>query len=85
LPFDATTDGRPVKIASISDEHTHECLGGPVDRSITADRLIDELDRLAVQRDYPTVLRGDNDPALACGATADWTPVNVSAVVHPAR
>ena len=45
--FDATTDGRPVKIASIVDEHTRECLGGLVDRSITADDLIAELDRLA--------------------------------------
>ena len=27
--FDATTDGRPVKIVSIVDEHTRECLGGP--------------------------------------------------------
>jgi putative transposase len=26
--FDATTDGRPVKIVSIVDEHTRECLGG---------------------------------------------------------
>ena len=45
--FDATTDGRPVKIVSIVDEHTRECLGGLVERSITGDRLIDELDRLA--------------------------------------
>ncbi len=35
--FDATTDGRPVKIVSIIDEHTRECLGGLVDRSITGD------------------------------------------------
>jgi putative transposase len=33
--FDATTDGRPVKIVSIIDEHTRECLGGLVERSIT--------------------------------------------------
>ncbi len=39
--FDATDDGRPVKIVSIVDEHTRECLGGLVERSITADRLID--------------------------------------------
>ncbi len=26
--FDATTDGSPVKIVSIVDEHTRECLGG---------------------------------------------------------
>ncbi len=60
--FDATEDGRPVKIVSIVDEHTRECLGGLVERSITSDRLIDELDRLAADRGYPGVLRCDNGP-----------------------
>ena len=32
--FDATTDGRPIKIVSIVDEHTRECLGGLVERSV---------------------------------------------------
>jgi transposase InsO family protein len=72
--FDATTDGRPVKIVSIVDEHTRECLGGLVERSITADDLIDELDRLAAHRGYPAVLRCDNGPELACAAMADWGP-----------
>ena len=54
--FDATTDGRSIKIVSIVDEHTRECLGGLVDRSVTGEDLIDELDRLAQQRDYPAVL-----------------------------
>jgi transposase InsO family protein len=70
--FDATTDGRPVKIVSIVDEHTRECLGGLVDRSITGDDLIDELDRLATERGYPAVLRCDNGPELACAAMAEW-------------
>ena len=35
--FDATTDGRPIKIVSIIDEHTRECLGGMVERSITGE------------------------------------------------
>jgi putative transposase len=52
----ATTDGRPFKIVSIIDEHTRECLGGLVDRSITADVLIDELDRIATSRGYPALL-----------------------------
>jgi putative transposase len=43
--FDATTDGRPIKIVSIVDEHTGECLGGMVERSITGEDLIAELDR----------------------------------------
>lgn len=70
--FDATTDGRPIKLVSIIDEHTRECLGGLVERSITGDRLINELDRLATTRGYPTVLRCDNGPELACDAMADW-------------
>ena len=70
--FDSTTDGRPVKIVSLVDEHTRECLGGLVERSITADRLIDELDRLAAERGYPAVLRCDNGPELACTVMADW-------------
>lgn len=70
--FDSTTDGRPVKIASVIDEHTRECLGGLVARSITGDDLINELDRLAEVRGYPAVLRCDNGPELACAAMADW-------------
>jgi hypothetical protein len=30
--FDATTDGRPIKIVSMVDEHTGEYLGGPLSR-----------------------------------------------------
>ena len=70
--FDATTAGRPVKIVSVVDEHTRECLGGLVERSVTGDDLIDELDRLAAQRGYPAVLRCDNGPELVCAALADW-------------
>ena len=71
--FDVTTDERPVKIVSIIDEHTRECLGGMVERSITGEDLIAELDRLAAQRGtYPAVLRCDNGPELACSAMADW-------------
>jgi putative transposase len=61
--FDATADGRPIKIASIIDEHTRECLGGLVERTITGDDLINELDRVAAVRGYPAVLRCDNGPS----------------------
>ena len=70
--FDATTDGRPIKFVSIIDENTRECLTNLVDRSVTADVLIDELDRLAMLRGYPAVLRCDNGPELACEAMAEW-------------
>ena len=71
--FDSTTDGRPIKIVSIIDEHTRECLGGMVERSITGEHLTEELDRLASQRGtLPAVLRCDNGPELACSAMAEW-------------
>ena len=50
--FDSTTDGRPIKIVSIVDEHTRECLGGMVERSITGEHLIGELDHLATERGH---------------------------------
>lgn len=81
--FDATDDGRPVKIVSIVDEHTRECLGGLVERSITADRLIDELDRIAVDRGYPAALRCDNGPEFACQAMADWASERVGLAFVP--
>jgi hypothetical protein len=62
----------PATDLSIVDEHTRECLGGLVDRSVTGEDLIDELDRIAAVRGYPAVLRCDNGPELACAAMADW-------------
>jgi hypothetical protein len=35
--FDATTDGKTIKIASMFDEHTRESLLNVVERSITAE------------------------------------------------
>ena len=83
--FDATTDGRPIKIVSMLDAHTRECLGGLVERNITGRHLTDQLDRLAVDRGYLAVLRCDNGPELACAAMADWAG-NASACTssHPA-
>ena len=58
---------------STLDEHTRECLGGLVERGITGEHLIAELDRLAAERGtYPVVLRCDNGPELACSAMVDW-------------
>ncbi len=81
--FDATENGRPVKIASFVDEHTHECLGGLVERSITADRLVDELDRIVAVRGLPQVLRSDNGPEFASQALADWAKNRVGLAYIP--
>ena len=42
--FDSTIDGKAIKIASMIDEHTRESLLHVVERSITAERLVAELE-----------------------------------------
>ncbi|MFB9775030.1 IS3 family transposase [Brevibacterium otitidis] len=70
--FDADEQGRPIKICSIVDEHTRECIGGLVERSITADRLTAHLEDLVAVRGAPAVLRSDNGPEFISEAMADW-------------
>ena len=63
--FDSTIDGRAIKIASMVDEHTRESLLNIVERSITAERLIEELERsFAAAGGPPMVLRMDNGPEM---------------------
>lgn len=63
--FDSTIDGKAVKIASMVDEHTRESLLNIVERSITAERLVAELETVFVGRGGPPrVLRLDNGPEM---------------------
>jgi putative transposase len=67
--FDSTVDGKAIKIASMVDEHTRESLLNMVERSITAERLVDELERVfAAAGGPPMVLRMDNGPELVSQA-----------------
>jgi putative transposase len=61
--FDSTIDGKAIKIASMIDEHTRRSLLHVVERSITAERLVIELeDAFAAAGGPPKVLRMDNGP-----------------------
>ena len=67
--FDSTVDGKAIKIASMIDEHTRESLLNLVERSITAERLVTELEAVfAAAGGPPTVLRMDNGPELVSEA-----------------
>ena len=70
--FDSDERGKAIKICSIIDEHTRECLGGIVERSITAERVADHLKELVAVRGAPAVLRRDNGPEFIAQAIADW-------------
>jgi transposase InsO family protein len=67
--FDSTVDGRAIKIASMIDEHTRVSLLHVVERSITAKRLVTELEAVfAATGGPPKVLRVDNGPELVSQA-----------------
>jgi transposase InsO family protein len=67
--FDSTTDGKAIKIASMVDEHTRESLLHLVERSITAERLVAELEKVfTAAGGPPKVLRMDNGPELVSQA-----------------
>ena len=50
---DRTTSGRPLKWLAITDEYTRECLALEVDRSITADKVLDILMNLFMTQGLP--------------------------------
>ncbi|HEY2199760.1 MAG TPA: IS3 family transposase [Mycobacterium sp.] len=67
--FDSTIDGKAIKIASMIDEHTRVSLLHLVERSITAERLVAELEAVfAASVGPPRVLRMDNGPELVSQA-----------------
>src|ERR1700736_6888307 len=52
--FDSTIDGKAIKIASMIDEHTRRSLLHVVERSITAERLVIELEDASAAAGGPT-------------------------------
>ena len=67
--FDSTIDGKAIKIAAMIDEHTRYSLLHVVERSITAERLVVELEAVFAAADGPPrVLRMDNGPELVSQA-----------------
>lgn len=71
--FDSTIDGKAIKIASMVDEHTRESLLDLVERSITAERLITELEKVfAATGGPPMALRIDNGPELISQALQQY-------------
>ena len=66
--FDATEDGRQVKLMPVIDEYTRECLLIDVSRSITSERVVGQLRRLFARHGVPANLRSDNGPEFVAEA-----------------
>jgi putative transposase len=70
--MDATEDGRRLKVMPIVDEYSRECLALEMERSITAEDVVEVLDRLFTERGEPDYIRSDNGPEFIAEAIKRW-------------
>ena len=74
---DRTADGRPIKILTVTDEHTREALATPVARRMSADDTVNTLERIVELRGHaPKMIRCDNGPEFISQSLRDWCRFN---------
>ena len=67
-----TADGRPLRILTILDEYTRECLSIVVECQIRSQDVIGVLSELFLLRGIPEYIRSDNGPEFTAKAVRDW-------------
>ena len=70
--FERTRDGRPLRMLTIVDEYTRECLAIDVERRLSSEDVMERLTELFVQRGTPDYIRSDNGPEFIANALRDW-------------
>ncbi len=67
-----TSDGRPVRLLTVVDEYTRECLAIVAGRSLRSPHVIECLGELMIERGVPEHLRSDNGPEFTAKAVRSW-------------
>ncbi|MCK5596828.1 MAG: IS3 family transposase, partial [Candidatus Eisenbacteria sp.] len=70
--FERTLDGRPLKLLTMLDEYSRECLAIEVDRKLSSEDVLRVLGRLFVRRGIPSYIRSDNGPEFTAVAVREW-------------
>jgi transposase InsO family protein len=70
--FERTHDGRPLRMLTIVDEHTRECLAIDVPRRLDSEDMLGRLERLFVWRGPPRFIRSDNGSEFTARAVREW-------------
>jgi len=69
---DRTANGRPLKLLTIIDEYTRECLSIEVARNIKSIDVLQRLSELFLERGAPEYLRSDNGPEMTSNLIRKW-------------
>ncbi len=72
LMMTRTAEGRALRILTIIDEYTRECLAILTQRRITSGDVIEQLFYLFVFRDVPAYIRSDNGPEFTAKVVRRW-------------
>jgi len=70
---DALSDGRKIRLLTIIDEFTRECLQIAVDTSLSGRRVSQELEQLIEQRGKPEMIKSDNGTEFTSNAILRWS------------
>ena len=69
---DRTHDGRPIRMLTVIDEYSRECLAIDVERRLRSDDVIYRLEQLFIERGVPAHIRSDNGPEFTALAVREW-------------
>jgi len=69
---DYTYDGRVIKMLTIIDEYTRECLAIEVGRKLNSLNVLEKLGDLFLERGVPKYIRSDNGPEFIAKRLQEW-------------
>ncbi len=67
-----TEDGRPLRILTLIDEYTRECLTLKVARRLRSQDILEQLGYLFIYRRLPGFIRSDNGPEFTSKVVISW-------------
>ena len=67
-----TSDGRPLRILTIIDEFSRECLSIQVGRRLTSEDVLERMRNLFIDRGLPDHLRSDNGSEFTAHRVRKW-------------
>lgn len=79
---DGLASGRMVRILSVVDVFTRECLALEADTSLGSGRVIRVLERLIMERGVPENVRSDNGPEFTSRRMIGWAEDRKLTLVH---
>ena len=70
--FDQVVSGRKLKMLTLIDEYTRECLAVEVGTSLTSQKVREVLERVCYERGCPAAIRSAGGSEFIANATREW-------------